>query len=455
MAEAFKQLMRYSDQRAETKRAGLREGEAKLFHTNQFIVRTCGDQCEFGTITANEEEFFYPWRDIFPEKYREYTQPLGKERQQELLVQGMLPKETLLDIIRNCTVFMDVGEARAKIVCRYQQYRATLKIIERLRKGQTPTDRSGVIWHTQGSGKSLSMVFLIRKLRRCHDLKDFKVCLINDRTDLEEQLGKTATLTGEKVAYIESKDDLREKLASDFGNLNMVMVHKFQEAKKDMPEYLESALEIPQFQSFGIVNSSERILLMIDEAHRTQSGDLGDNLFEAFPNATRLAFTGTPLIAVKDKKQTVDRFGTYIDKYKLQDAVEDGATIQILYEGKTADSTMNQKADFDQKVDDLARSHVESQLRKQENIDRLTKMATSQGKRFDDLFKERTDEEILELKKKWGTTGDILEADERIKEIAIDIVAEQIQGPSCLFLEESSSQVQEVHRRSFGRSACC
>ena len=189
MYEAWRQLMRYTDQREGTHEAGLREGEPRLFHTNQFVIRTCGDQCEFGTITSTDEEYFYPWRDIHPERYRDYTPPLGKERQQELLIQGMLAKETLLDIVRNCTIFMDVGKTRAKIVSRYQQYRAMLKIIDRLRTGKTPADRSGVIWHTQGSGKSLTMVFVIRKLRMCDDLKDFKVCLINDRRDLEDQLG--------------------------------------------------------------------------------------------------------------------------------------------------------------------------------------------------------------------------------------------------------------------------
>lgn len=423
MYEAFRQLMRYSGQRPETHEAGLREGEPRLFHTNQFVIRSSGDQCEFGTITSTEEEYFYPWRDIYPEKYRNYEPPLGIERQQEQVIQGMLPKETLLDIVRNCTVFMDVGKTRAKLVTRYQQYRAMLKIIDRLRRGQTPTERSGVIWHTQGSGKSLTMVFVIRKLRMCDDLKDFKVCLINDRKDLEEQLGRTAELTGENVTYITGTKLLREKLATDASNLNMVMVHKFQEVQnQDVPDYLESALEIPRFESFGIVNSSERILLMIDEAHRTQAGDLGDNLFEAFPQATRLAFTGTPLIVTKDKKQTVQRFGKYIDKYKLQDAVDDGATVQILYEGKTADSAIDRKHEFDTKVDDTAQKHVESQMRKTENVETLKRIAKREGKPFDDLVKERTAEEILELKKKWGTTGDILEADERIEEIADDLV---------------------------------
>jgi type I restriction enzyme R subunit len=427
MYEAFRQLMRYSGQRQGTHDAGLREGEPKLFHANQFIIRTCGDHCEFGTVTSTEEEYFYPWRDIYPEKYRTYDQPLGKERQQELMIQGMLPKETLLDIVRSCTVFMDVGKTRAKIVCRYQQYRAMLKIIARLRKGDTPMERSGVIWHTQGSGKSLSMVFVIRKLRMCDDLKDFKVCLINDRRDLEEQLGETATLSGEKVTYISSTKDLKEKLASDTSNLNMIMVHKFNEAQsKDVPDYLDEALDIPQYENFGVVNSSERILLMIDEAHRSQAGDLGDNLFEAFPQATRLAFTGTPLIAVKDGQivgqKTAKRFGGYIDKYKLQDAVDDGATVQILYEGKTADSAIDKKHEFDTKVDDAARKHVESQLRKAENVAALKRMAKRDAKPFDDLVKERTAEEILALKQKWGTTGDILEADERIEAIAEDLV---------------------------------
>ena len=113
---------------------------------------------------ATDEEFFFQWKDIFPEKYRQFTPPLGHVREQETLIQGMLPKETLLDLVRTCTVFMDVGKVRAKIFARYQQYRAVCKIIARFRKGNTPEERSGVVWHTQGSGKSLTMVFLIRKI---------------------------------------------------------------------------------------------------------------------------------------------------------------------------------------------------------------------------------------------------------------------------------------------------
>ena len=101
MAEAFKQLMRYSEQRAETKKAGLKEGEPRLFHTNQFIVRTSGDICQFGTVTSTDEEFFYPWPNIYPVKYKTYNPPLENERQQETLIQGMLPKERRCQISSN------------------------------------------------------------------------------------------------------------------------------------------------------------------------------------------------------------------------------------------------------------------------------------------------------------------------------------------------------------------
>jgi len=389
--EAYTQIRRYSDQREETRAEGLREGEPALFFTNQLVIATCGDEAKFGSITATEG-YYFAWKDISPEKYKTYTPPLENEREQEVLIQGMLPPETLLDIVRSCIVFMDVGETRVKAVCRYQQYRAVYKIVERLRTGETPKDRSGVVWHTQGSGKSLTMVFLVRKLRMCEDLKDYKILFMTDRIDLEKQLGKTAELTGENVTYIKSAKDLREKLTGDASNLNMVMVHKFGEGENGKtPEYLEAALETaPRHENFGVVNPSDRILIMIDEAHRSHNKDLGGNVFEAFPQSVHIAFTGTPLLSGISAAPTIERFGRYIDKYRLQDAVDDGATVQILYEGKTADTAIYDKAGFDRK--------------------------------FEDLFKERSDEEILEIKKRYGATGDILEAEGRIKEIAQDLV---------------------------------
>jgi type I restriction enzyme, R subunit len=175
----------------------------------------------------------------------------------------------------------------------------------------------------------------------------------------------------------------------------MAMVHKFMERSEELPLVLKEALvaygKPPSADAFGIVNTSDRILLMIDEAHRTQSSEMGDNIFEAFPNATRIAFTGTPLITEKHgTHRTVRRFGEYIDTYKLMDAVTDGATLQILYEGRTADTALKDKHAFDT--------------------------------RFEDLFRKRTDAEIAAIKKRYGASGDILEAENRIAAIARDLV---------------------------------
>jgi type I restriction enzyme R subunit len=217
---------------------------------------------------------------------------------------------------------------------------------------------------------------------------------------LEDQLGETATLIGGKVNTIENRQDLRWRLATDTSDINMVMVHKFLMRDENLPLKVAEALgtyqAIPSSKTFGVVNDSSRIVLMIDEAHRTQGSDLGDNIFEAFPNAARLAFTGTPLITDRHgEKKTYKRFGEYIDKYRLMDAVDDGTTLQILYEGRTADAALNDKHGFETE--------------------------------FENLFKERTEEELLAIKKKYGATGDILEAENRISATAKDMVKHYLQ----------------------------
>lgn len=391
MQEAFAQLQRYMNRRPETAQMGLKEGEPRLFHANLLLIRTSGVEADYGTITSGEEHF-YPWKTQWPQD----DSTAEGLNQQQRLINGMLNPANLLSILRSCSVYMDTdGGPRVKVVCRYQQFRAANRIVERLRTGKTAAERSGVVWHTQGSGKSLTMVFVARMLRASRDLQDYKIILINDRVDLEEQLSETATLIGGKVNVIETRADLRHDLASDSSDVNMVMAHKFMLHEQALPISLAEALgsyqAIPGKESFGIVNASERILLMIDEAHRTQGSDLGDNIFEAFPNAARIAFTGTPLITEHHgEKRTVKRFGEYIDTYRLMDAVEDGTTLQILYEGRTADTALYDKHGFET--------------------------------RFEDLFKARSEAELEAIRKKYGTTGDLLEAEQRIEAIAKDLV---------------------------------
>ena len=396
MTEAFTQLQRYMNRRPDTTQQGLKEGEPKLFHTNLLLIRTTGIEADYGTITSGAEHF-YPWKTQWPQP----DDVAEGMNQQQQLISGMLNKANLLSILRTSSVFMDTDSGpRIKVVCRYQQFRAANKIIQQLRNGTTATERSGVIWHTQGSGKSLTMVFVARLIRAAHDLADYKILLINDRKDLEKQLTKTATLIGGRIHTIDSTATLRTQLSTDTSDINMVMAHKFQQRDTTMPlkvaEALGTYLSIPSRETFGIVNPSPRIVLMVDEAHRTQGSDLGDNIFEAFPNAARIAFTGTPLITDRHgEKKTHKRFGDYIDTYRLMDAVADGTTLQILYEGRTADAALNDKHGFETQ--------------------------------FENLFKDRTPQELLAIKKKYGATGDLLEAEARIAAIAKDLVTHYLQ----------------------------
>jgi len=392
LSEAEIQIRRYSNRREDY--CGIKEGEERLFHFNLFSVITHGEEARFGTISA-DFEYYYNWKDIFPEEYKVIEIEPGKEIIQEVLIRGMLNKEILIEVLRHFTLFMEVKEGvEVKVVCRYQQYRAVGKILKRLREGKTPYERSGVIWHTQGSGKSLTMVFLVRKLRSQDDLKDYKIVLINDRTDLEDQLSQTAKLTEEKVKVIDKRRRLRPDLSVDSSDLNMVMMHKFLEeeirhSQALMKAYVEDGI-VPEFKPFEIVNDSERVLILIDEAHRTQGGDMGDNLFSAFPKATKIAFTGTPLLTERHTLKTHERFGTFIDKYKIRQSVKDRATLDIVYIGRTSK-------------------------------DRIIDSDAFQDE-FEDMFKDRTPEERQEIQKRYGTMLAYLENMDRLRKIARDIV---------------------------------
>jgi len=386
LSEAFLQVTRYANTRDDD--YGMKEGEEKLFHYNIFSIITHGREARVGTISA-EFDFYNNWVDIFPEEYKTVAYPPDEERQ-EVLILGMLNKEILIDILKHFTLFMEIRKGvEVKIVARYNQYRAVGKIIRNLREGSTPLERGGVVWHTQGSGKSLTMVFLIRKLRSCDDLKDLKIIFIVDRTDLEEQLSETVELTGEPVHIIDRRNKLHE-LSDDTGDVNMVMIHKFLVENNVSAQSLVDAGIIPKFEKFETINNSDRILLLVDEAHRTQGGDMGDNLFSAFPNAVRIGFTGTPLLTERHEIKTHERFGGFIDFYKFDTAVKDRATVEIKYIGKVSKDKIEDKEQFDAE--------------------------------FEDMFKQRTQAEREEIQRRYGSFIAYLESKERIAEIAKDIV---------------------------------
>ena len=309
--EAIDQLMRYSEQR------GVKgEGSAPMFFYNQFIIATCRQQAKFGTLTCHNEKYFYRWADPYPRTLDELEHGAGAPNDQQRLMAGMLDKDNLLDLIRTFTLFStnDKGDT-IKIVGRYQQFRAVKLAVKRLLSGTNRMERSGIIWHTQGSGKSLTMMFMVREMYRHPQLSRWKVVFVTDRTQLEQQLSETGGSVGFTVKPANSIRRLKKLLRTDSSDLVMAMIHKFQE--RDLT------------QTFPELNASPNILVMTDEAHRSQYALLGANLDKAIPNAARIGYTGTPI----DKTERV--FGDYIDKYTMRQSIEDGVTLEIVYEGRT------------------------------------------------------------------------------------------------------------------------
>jgi type I restriction enzyme R subunit len=321
--EAIDQMLRYGEQRG-----AKGEGSPPLFFYNQFIIATCRNEAKFGTITTHHERHFYRWSDPYPRTVDELVHGAGSPNDQQRLVAGMLDRRNLLDIIRTFTIFStsDKGEL-IKIVGRYQQFRAVKLAVQRLLAGKTPRERSGIVWHTQGSGKSLTMMFMVREMYRHPQLCAWKVVFVTDRTQLEGQLSETGQSIGFTVKKADSIKKLKELLRSDSSDLVMAMIHKFREAELS--------------EAFPELNASPNILVMTDEAHRSQYALLGANLDKAIPNSARIGYTGTPI----DKTERV--FGDYIDKYTMRQAIEDRVTLEIVYEGRTHNAEVGDKPGMD------------------------------------------------------------------------------------------------------------
>lgn len=372
----------------------------RLFWYNQILISCAQDTAFYGTI-GSMAEHFNEWKTIYPSETPYKT---GKEQnRREELVQGMLTPENFLDIIYHFSIFMDIetadgGNIRVKTLCRYQQFRAVLRAIERLDSDKSQEERSGVIWHTQGSGKSLTMVFLVKKLRSHKVLKKYKVVMVTDRRDLDKQLGDTAVLTGEKPVLVKKISEIKEKLGNTTNNIVMTTIQKFLD-KDDVEDDDEQIEEENDRENYPEINDSPNVLVIVDEAHRTHNSSLGVRLNAAFPNAVKIAFTGTPLISNKHKKKTIHTFGSsndYIDKYKFGEAIEDGATLAILYEGKTVKGKQIDRSKFEEE--------------------------------FEDMFSEKSPEELARIKKKYGTEGDVLEAERYIQTISKNIVKHYVEN---------------------------
>ena len=413
LAEAVDQLRRYSNQRRAAGEIEENEGSEALFATVQLLVATSFDEARVGTLGASLDHYA-PWKTVVgPDgsgSEAEAEAFVGKRRlsEQERLILGMLARPNLLDIVKSFMLFMEAGGQTVKAVCRYQQYRAVNRAIVRLKTGRTRRqhgehdERGGIIWHTQGSGKSLTMVFLVRKMRGDPQLRRFKIIVVTDRKDLQLQLSATASLTGEAVEVAANAGGAAALAGRRGPGLIFATIQKYRNpdvagepplVKEDLPpapsRVAEAAAPYDPGEGAAAINEDEAVLVLVDEAHRTQAGDLHAALLAALPNCARIGFTGTPII-MGQKKRTHQIFGEFIDRYTIADAEADGATVPILYEGRTAQGAVRDGASMDEL--------------------------------FEDLFRDRTLDELEAIKRKYATRSRIFEAPALIAEKARDIL---------------------------------
>ncbi|GAB2922596.1 type I restriction endonuclease subunit R [Streptomyces mayteni] len=465
LGEAIQDLRAYAghpdedDDRAEAERP---PGIPSLFTTTQLLIAASGDAAVLGTIDARAQHYA-PWRSVEPDyknddalyrwlRERDLVPAGGEVTNQHKLIAVVLRPDNLLNIVRHYVIELPVKDdegrtvARVKVVCRHQQYRAVEKIVARLRTGRSRLDpaadedeRGGLIWHTQGSGKSLTMAFLARRLRM-HDepeVREFTLLIVTDRSQLQDQLSETLRLSESEVRVATSQADVEGMLrfAGKPGGRAVIfaMIQKYlgrvpglaldegSRDDRDLHGELEErrrqveAGERPRSEDsdeeaerrtaetlrqrvFALCSESDRVLVLIDEAHRSHASVLHACLRQAVPNAARIGFTGTPILKGR-KKRTAKVFGPTIDSYKLDEAERDKVVVPIRYEGRTGPARVVKADELDQT--------------------------------FTDLISPLTDDLQHEMRKRYGnvTPRDVAESASMIRAKAADMLRHYVLGP--------------------------
>ena len=326
-----------------------------LFTPNVLLVISDGIQARLGSLSADRERF-QRWRTIEGENDLD---PLGAHRDLETLVRGIFERGRLLEFVRHFCLFEDEGQITKKIAA-YHQFHAVRAAVERVVEASRPDGdkKGGVVWHTQGAGKSIEMACLAGKLLTDPRLENPTLVMVTDRQDLDGQLfgvfAGAGDLLGESPKQASNRQDLRDLLANrPSGGILFTTIQKF------APE--------PSEERFPALSDRRNIVVICDEAHRSQYGfkarldattgaikyGLARALRDALPQATFLAFTGTPIS--QDDRDTRAVFGQYISIYDIQQAVEDGATVPIYYESRLAKLALKEPLlpQVDEQVDDL------------------------------------------------------------------------------------------------------
>lgn len=294
-----------------------------LFRSNELLVISDGTEARLGCLTSHRERFL-PWRTVDGKEIA----PKGS-LELETLIRGVFEKGRLLDLLRHFVVFEDDGGAISKKVAAYHQFHAVNRAVEAtVRAVSEKGDKKvGVVWHTQGSGKSLTMAFYAAKIARNLTLENPTLVVLTDRNDLDGQLfGKFSacrSLLRQTPVQAESREQLKGLLKVASGGIVFTTIQKF------FPE--------TKAEKYPLLSDRRNVLVIADEAHRSQYDFIDGfarHMREALPNASFLGFTGTPI--EKADKNTRAIFGDYVDTYDIHRAVEDGATVTIYYEGRLA-----------------------------------------------------------------------------------------------------------------------
>lgn len=350
----------------------------RIFNYNTFLIISDRINAKYGTMTASFQRFS-DWND--PEDPDKTV-----ANRLDMMQRLMLNKETLLEIIKDYLEYESDGKKTIKKIAQQHQYLGVKKAVEKTLKvySQKNENRIGVIWHTTGSGKSMTMIIYTNILSQIKELENPTFVILTDRKDLDEQLNHFFEVAGfpypkPNTAILEADSivDLREKLAVPAGKIIFTTIQKFQQTED----------ERDGMAKYPLISERRNIIIIADEAHRSQYKKMAQNLQRALPNALKIGFTGTPI--EKEDKSTTQVFGDIIASYKISDAVRDGATVEITCQSR------------------LVQLHL------------LNKMI---GDDFNKITEDLDPEVIEHLSKKWSELKAMLEDPDRLDVIAKDLV---------------------------------
>ncbi|MCH2229650.1 MAG: type I restriction endonuclease subunit R [Crocinitomicaceae bacterium] len=342
------------------------EGIPRLFHYAQLLLAVHPNEVKYGA-TGTPAKFWSVWKEDVEKKVSKVLDGQRLPTAQDKGLFSLCEPNRMMDLVYKYIVF----DGPNKKICRYQQYFAVQDTIRQVTKVDVEGNRKGgVIWHTTGSGKSLTMVMLSKALALDPTIKHPRVLVVTDRISLDKQIHKTFRNFGKDAKKAGSGSELIELLSDKGNEIITTIIDKFQTAVK----------------RGSFKDESSDVFVLVDESHRSQYGTANVNMRKILPNATYIGFTGTPLL--KAEKSTAKKFGGFIHKYTIDQAVQDGAVLPLLYEGRSAKLSINKK-----------------------QID----------KGFERLSNNLTEDAQKDLKKKFASISKIYESEHVIEEIAYDI----------------------------------